>query len=265
MSSNVQEKINFETTSKFQAGIFQKYRAWDFTLEKVSLLDFATQYDSRNTNNITKYTKHGSRGGKFYVINVFPQYKPNKKDEDEYEDYSSAKLILHHPFQNEKDLLLNYPNWSIAYQRSCIEAKCTHNKDTLPLEHDTDSDDSNTESDNETIPDDRSQDDYKAEWMLEAAQKPNQAVESNIINLGLQDMDIEYDWIANSSAVQQCITDAKDWLSERVKESPNDAIQILPDVSYSTLANEQQQVFLQVMAYFKKREIRILYHLCRLM
>ena len=36
------------------------------------------------------------------------------------------------------------------------------------------------------------------------------------------------------------------------KESPNDAIQILPNVSYSTLVNEQQQVFLQVMAYFKK-------------
>ena len=37
-----------------------------------------------------------------------------------------------------------------------------------------------------------------------------------------------------------------------IKESPNDDVQNLPDVDYRQLKGQQRNVFLQVMAYFKK-------------
>lgn len=37
-----------------------------------------------------------------------------------------------------------------------------------------------------------------------------------------------------------------------IKESPNDDAQVLPEVDYHSLKDQQRSVFLQVMAYFKK-------------
>jgi len=64
-------------------------------------------------------------------------------------------------------------------------------------------------------------------------------------------MDTQYNWILNSPQ-QEIVTLASKWLETATKEAPNDEIQVLPDVDYSQLKNEQQAVFLQVMAYFKK-------------
>ena len=64
-------------------------------------------------------------------------------------------------------------------------------------------------------------------------------------------MDLQYNWIENSPD-QNLVTTATQWLAEKTKESPNDGIQELPNVDYHELKGEQINVFLQVMAYFKK-------------
>ena len=64
-------------------------------------------------------------------------------------------------------------------------------------------------------------------------------------------MDLEYDWHEGSPSAE-VIQEASRWLAAQVKESPNDDVQVLPEVDYASLKAEQRNVFLQVMAYFKK-------------
>jgi hypothetical protein len=78
----------------------------------------------------------------------------------------------------------------------------------------------------------------------------NQPVELDFKNLGGQDIDLQYDWIEKSPD-QILVGTAAKWLAEKSKESPNDSIQELPEVDYHMLKGEQQNVFLQVMAYLK--------------
>jgi hypothetical protein len=159
-------------------------------------------------------------------------------------------MILHHPFTNPEDLLSGHPDWRSAYHNNCLAAHHLHFDDTLPRQSDIE--DHDNESDAETIDDDDPNgEDYRADWMQEAARRPNQAVQSEVNNLGSRDMDLEYDWLANCPG-QEVISHAGKWLSDQVKESPNDDIQDLPDADYAKLKGEQCQVFLQVMAYFKK-------------
>jgi hypothetical protein len=87
--------------------------------------------------------------------------------------------------------------------------------------------------------------------MQEAARRPNQSVVTDFANLGARDMDLAYDWVENSPDQAQ-IDAATKWLMDTIKESPNDDAQNLPNVEYEKLKGQQCDVFLQVMAYFKK-------------
>ena len=51
---------------------------------------------------------------------------------------------------------------------------------------------------------------------------------------------------------QDLVITATKWLADKIKESPNDGVQELPEVDNHKLKGEQRNVFLQVMAYFKK-------------
>ena len=87
--------------------------------------------------------------------------------------------------------------------------------------------------------------------MYEAGRHPNQPVEMDFNTLGARDLDLQYDWIGNSPD-HNLVTSAAKWLTEKIKQSPNDDVQTLPEVDYKKLKGEQRNVFLQVMAYFKK-------------
>jgi hypothetical protein len=125
-----------------------------------------------------------------------------------------------------------------------------HGKDLLPpTRNETEED---LESDSETVHnDDEEEEEWRAEWMHEAGRRPNQPVEMDFRNLGARDLDLQYDWIGKSPD-QNLVTTAAKWLTEKIKESPNDDVQTLPEVDYQKLKGEQRNVFLQVMAYFKK-------------
>ena len=87
--------------------------------------------------------------------------------------------------------------------------------------------------------------------MEEAGRRPNQSIEVDFKKLAARDLDLQYDWVEKSPD-QGLVTTAAKWLAEKTKESPNDGIQELLEVDYCELKGEQQNVFLQVMAYFKK-------------
>ncbi|KAG6877597.1 hypothetical protein C0992_009615 [Termitomyces sp. T32_za158] len=139
-------------------------------------------------------------------------------------------MILNHPFTIPENLLNGCPTWKEAYQRYCLDLHHVHN-DTLPTLNENDA--SDDESDSESLIVDE-EEDYRADWMREAARLPDQAVENNLLNLGLRDMDIDYDWHENASAAG-IIQEASRWLSSQVKESLNDDVQILPEVDYANL------------------------------
>jgi hypothetical protein len=189
------------------------------------------------------------------VINLWPRYQPDRDEPEIYENYCYAKMILHHPFIGDPDEALkkDHIDWKAAYQTDCLDVHHVHPKDSLPTTCDDNGDD-NVESDTESIQGENEDEDnnYRAEWMQEAARHPNQRVESDLGNLGKRDIDLEYDWLANSPDQGQ-ITLASKWLADQIKESPNDDVQVLPNnVDYQLLKGEQRKVFLQVMAYFKK-------------
>jgi hypothetical protein len=256
--------VDFENQVIERLGIMERYKrrtgAAELNLKDVSLLQFATHY---NWNKDNVCTKRGSHGAKAYIVNVWPRYRPDIDNEELYEKYCYARMILHHPFEKDpKELLCGadlpsnannepgkYVSWAVAYQIECLDKGHQHPDDTLPTVAEVPEQE---DSDSESIQgDDEDAHNYQAEWMQEAGRAPHESVQSNLGNLGKRDMDLEYDWIANSPD-QGTVKSAASWLAELVKESPNDEIQALPKHDYKKLKGEQREVFLQVMAYFKR-------------
>jgi PIF1-like helicase len=183
-------------------------------------------------------------------VQVWPRYRPDPDNAEIYEKYCYAKMILHHPFENSEDLLEGYDSWINVYEQTCLNNHDhNHPDDTLPKRNednlqDNESDDESIQGDPEMI--------YQPQWAAEAGRHPGQNISFTLDDLGLRDLDKDYDWIGNSSNDLEVLTSATKWLTDQVKESPNDDVQALPDVHYSQLKGEQRKVFLQVMAYFKK-------------
>ena len=243
----ISEEVNFASSEKEKKSVFDRYKEQPIDrvpdLANVSLWEFATSWDWKGG-----YHRRGTRGAKKYVINLWPHYQPDRDEPEIYENYCYAKLLLHHPFVNDPDSLLNnHLDWTAAYQSDCLDQNHDHDPDSLPNHVGNDDDD-----DSESIPDeDRDAENWRAEWMQEAGRRPNQAVEMDFGNLGARDIDLAYDWIAHSPAQAQ-IDAATKWLADTIKESPNDDAQNLPEVDYRQLKGQQRNVFLQVIAYFKK-------------
>jgi DNA replication protein DnaC len=256
--NKISDLVNFESSSLEKKSLFDQYKKRPIdkfpALATVFLLEFATLWDWDHS----KYTKRGSRGAKPYVVNVHPCYQPDLNSSEAWEKYCYAKMVLHHPFSNNPDELLgDHIDWAAAYQTDCVDKRVSVCVPPLHLHIDTlpegvyDKEDD--ESDSESIENDEEHeaDNYRAEWMQEAGRCPNQQVEVDFGNLGNHDLDLAYDWNANSPN-QTEINAASKWLMDRIRESPNDIAQDLPNVDYRFLKGKQREVFLQVMAYFKK-------------
>jgi hypothetical protein len=158
-------------------------------------------------------------------------------------------MVLHHPWSKDPgELLQNYIDWIAAYQSECLDKEDHNHVDSLPKTVEA----NDEESDSESIPDaDRDVDDWRAEWMDEAARRPNEVIQVDFGNLSKRDIDTLYGWVENSPSQQQ-VNDASKWLTDCIKESPNDDVQELPETDYHMLKGTQQKVFLQVMTYFHK-------------
>jgi len=211
------EAVNFEnrTTEKFS--LLENYmkRSKDGDVAGVTLWDFAQNWEIKGKH----YYKRGSRGAKPYIVNLWPRYRPDPDEEEIYEKYCYAKMILHHAFHDPKELLGNLADWTAAYQTKCLDLGHNHGDDTLPTLEEIEI--QGDESDSESVHDEHQDDDnYVADWMREAGRRPNQSVESNLDNLGGRDIDLEYNWLENSAS-QDVINQASQWLGQQTKESPN--------------------------------------------
>jgi ATP-dependent DNA helicase PIF1 len=245
IQSEAVDFINY-TTEKFS--LLENYmkRDKEGDIADVTLLDFAQNWEIR----AKRYYRRGTRGAKPYIVNIWPHYRPDPDEQEIYEKYCYARMILHHPFHDPNELLGHCADWAAAYQTKCLDLNHIHEDDTLPTLEETDIEDD--QDDSESVYDDHQEDDnYVADWMREAGRRPNQSVQSNLDNLGGRDIDLEYDWLANSAG-QDVITLASKWLVDQTKESPNDDMQTLPPTDWRFLKGEQRKVFLQVMAYFRK-------------
>jgi ATP-dependent DNA helicase PIF1 len=242
------EAVDFERHTKEQFSILEHYmkRSKEGDIANVTLWEFAQNWETKGG----RYYKQGSRGAKPYIVNIWPRYYPDPDVSDIYEKYCYARMILHHPFHDLKELLENCADWTGTYQIKCLDLGHEHGNDTLPTLNEVEIQDD--ESDSESVYGDEENDDrYVADWMREAGRQPNQSIQLNMDDLGKRDMDLEYDWLANIPS-QDIITQASKWLGDKTKESSNDDMQSLPPVDWRQLKDEQRKVFLQVMAYFKK-------------
>ena len=255
---SVSEEVDFAQSTTRCVGFFEKYKSQlqiaktlveREELHQLSLLEFATFYDpSRSASK--SYTRRGQRNALPYVVQVWPHYQPDSDNAETYEKYCYARMILHHPFENPEDLLEGYDSWIDVYEQTCLNnPDHNHPDDTLPKPNEDNLQDN--QSDGESILGDP-EEIYQPQWAAEAGRHPGQNISFTLDNLGLRDLDKDYDWIGNSSNDLEVLTSATKWITDQVKESPNDDVQALPDVHFSHLKREQRKVFLQVMAYFKK-------------
>jgi len=250
VKGQVSEEVNFASSAKERKSVLDRYKERPIDrkpeLANVSLWEFATGWDWNGG-----YHQRGSRGAKKYVINLWPRYQPDRDEPEIYENYCYAKLLLHHPFINDPDSLLSdHLDWTAAYQSDCLDKH--HNHDSDPLPNHVEGEDDDADSDSESVHDeDHDDENWRAEWMQEAGRRPNQSVEVNFANLGARDIDLAYNWVEHSPGQAQIDAAAK-WLMDIIKNSPNDDAQDLPAADYGKLKGQQRNVFLQVMAYFKK-------------
>lgn len=96
-------------------------------LHSLSYLNFVQSWDFKGNT----FTKCGSRGALPYIANIWPHYRYNVGDKDSIEKYSYVKLLLHHLFQEEVDLLHNKTSYTLAFQNHCLALSHIH-IDTLP-------------------------------------------------------------------------------------------------------------------------------------
>ncbi|KAJ8469320.1 hypothetical protein ONZ45_g16931 [Pleurotus djamor] len=183
--------VNFQTSNVERHGILEHYikRPSDpeHAAYNISLLEFATHWNWRGNS----VHRHGARGAPPYVVSIYPCYCPDPEDDD-FEKYCYARMILHHPFHSLDILKGGYQTWIAAYKHLCLGHNHIHLDDTLPRSTDNDAevDDSDTESITEE--NDEAQETYVAEWMREAGRAPNNVMEAIISALGRREIDEQY-------------------------------------------------------------------------
>ena len=139
-------------------GWLQKYLHCSTTIQEelvsVSLLEFVTHCNARPDGT---FHHHGGRGAKPYIVGIWPHYHGDPEDENQYENYCSTKMILHHPISgldsdgkpgSVDSLLFPYASWKDAYHAKCLSQNHAHIDDTLSLraEPEPPEDDTDTES-----------------------------------------------------------------------------------------------------------------------
>lgn len=176
-------------------------------LHSSSFLNFVQNWDFKGNT----FTKRGSRGALPYVANIWPRYRYNSEDEDSIEKYSYAKLLLHHPFEQEVELLHGEISYTLAFQNHCLALNHIH-INTLPPIIPSD-EPHHPESDSESIagPEDPI-DQYRSEWMQEAQRRPgDRTIVRETDALGNREIDV-YDWVDNSGSLRE-VKDANQWMA----------------------------------------------------
>ena len=110
--------VNFKSSDKEKKNVLDHYKESHVDhlpeLANVSLWKFATSWDWKGKS---QYYPHGTTGAKKYVIDLWPHPQHDHDEPEIYENYWYAKLLLHHPFIDDSDLLLgNHLDWTAVLE-----------------------------------------------------------------------------------------------------------------------------------------------------
>ena len=181
------------------------------------------------------------------ILRLYPLYSAIP-DEDGYEDYCRVKLMLHHPFQDYKDIQGNFSSYRAALL-DCDNRGFYHPQDPLdPLDEESDEDESEDESDEEN---EISQPDFQDPWIALAARNPPNNADHFLeydLNLGTRTQDRAYNWqefsnIYNEYGDQKDFFDCAKLLNAQSSQKLNN-----PD----TLQAAQRVCFDMVMASYER-------------
>ncbi|PGH14938.1 hypothetical protein GX50_09011, partial [[Emmonsia] crescens] len=169
-----------------QESIIDKYRVRSPAVELVTLLDYARHY-----NWSTNRPRPRARPR---VISYFPRYPSNRED-IKYEDFCRVKMMLHHPFRVVDDLLLafdeHFTTWTEAYDYCRRHHQGTHAPDTLDATEEETLEEEEFEANEQQVEADLIQEGWE---VLAAGVPGHEHVEDEPTDLGLRNMDVEYDW-----------------------------------------------------------------------
>ena len=154
------EEVDFDSGSLQNTAMLDHYlkRSQETEeLQRLTLWEFAQNWDWKG-QRVYKRGQRQRQGQdlvKPYIVRVQPRYQPNQDNEEEYEKYCYAKMILHHPFKKTEDnaswqntLKARDQTWKAAYHSTCLgDPTHQHPDDTLPTVSGVPDQDSCSESD----------------------------------------------------------------------------------------------------------------------
>ena len=222
------EEIDFENATLQNTALLKHYLERDLDtqdMRELTLWEFAQHCDWKGKT----IRRRGQRNAKPYVVRVWPRYLPDPEDEEQYEKFCYAKMILHHPFSKtegntswQEALKGGCSTWKAAYRELCLDNPShSHPPDPLPntieVPRDIES------SSGEDVEPEEEPLRFRPAWMQVAGERPNQQFSADISNLGRREED-NADWVLNSPGQEICL-EASRWLSDQKKDSPNDDAQ----------------------------------------
>ncbi|EED11952.1 hypothetical protein TSTA_000300 [Talaromyces stipitatus ATCC 10500] len=168
--------------------------------DDINFLTFLKQVDFRNAKNMRQLQDDNPDR----VLKYFPQYKPGQQPED----YARVKLMLHHPFKNISDLLIDpdmcevFKSYTEAYEYCCQNHMDDHKPDyyeEAPRPEADPFDPLQSQSDG-----------TQDSWLDLALQLPgNNNIEQieDPDRLGHRDLDRAYDWLPHIETMDGYRTD----------------------------------------------------------
>ena len=187
-----------------------------------------------------------------YVVNVWPAYLPDKSNPVIYEEYCRAKLQLHHPYRNIKDLQKdedgNDIGWVAAYER-CKDECDFHDEDPLMKEEDLESEEPEIEEEFEDE-DETEEERILRDWQELARRGPG--TRSTRSRLGQRDIDRDFNWKASYNIYGADDVKAAESYIDEQKRQTEVFDEEIPDVDISKLVGNQRRIFLKVISHYQQ-------------
>lgn len=187
------------------------------------------------------------------IVRTFPRLSPNP-DGPTYEDYCRIKVLLHHPFRRQEDLLTgtlaeNEQPWRDIFSTCC--AQNAHPKDTLRCWEKENGQPEEDDEDEEINPDIAELD--EADWQVYAHIFPNAAVPVyDLDDLGRRPLDDGWDLDA-SRARWDHVDRMASYLANKRREEAGNANEIAEEtapIELGTLEDEQRRILERFVAVY---------------
>ncbi|EEQ31187.1 ATP-dependent DNA helicase PIF1 [Microsporum canis CBS 113480] len=224
---------------------WEKYQSRPQEGEDITLLDYLRHY-----NHIGQWRRRPR--AKARCINFYPRYSPDPLHDD-YSKYCRVKMLLHHPYRREADLLVTEDGsemtWVVAFSR-CRATHGEHEFDTLEQTEEPDEDQFDPPEEEEPL-DNEPLEAWQALRQIRAEVEPDDADSDNNDEeprFVLRPMDIEYDWsthIANTMEIPPT------WWRDQINAYGSNS-DISTPISPDTLNPGQRLIYDHVITHYRR-------------